>query len=336
MVFDRRGLLLGAGLALVASCAHAKRVVRGKANAVNWSGFKAAFLDPSGRIVDNGNGNVSHSEGQGFGLAMALKARDRASFDTILGWTERTLARSDVTLFSWEYDPRKAVPVGDHNNASDGDIFIAWALAGAAQQWGEPRYAARSSAIRSAIRQHLVLERYGRQLLLPAMDGFATSEAVILNPSYFIWPALDAFRRLDGDGVWGAVIGDSEAIARAAHFGAFGLPTDWIAVSSHDSVTPAPDRPPRFGFDAIRVPLYAIAGHRPALAAPARDFWHDSFATGHPPPAWIDTVTGETAPYTLSPGGLAIAGRLLGLPAPTALASDYYAAALQVLAATML
>jgi endoglucanase len=333
---DRRALLLAIGPAIMAGCGRARQAISTHAGSVNWENFKSAFLDPSGRVVDNGNGSISHSEGQGFGLAMALWAGDRPAFDSILRWTETTLARDDVALFSWRYDPRNAVPVADRNNATDADIFIAWALAGAARRWGDPRYSIRSAAIRTAIRQHLVLARYGRNLLMPAMDGFVTPTAVTLNPSYFVWPALDAFRKLDGRDIWDLVISDGEAIVQTARFGQYGLPTDWVAITAHDDVKPVVDRPPRFGFDAIRVPLYAMAGRRPGLAASARNFWNSNFTQGHLPPAWINTQTGERAPYGMSQGGLAIADRLLGLPAPAALAGDYYAAALQMLAAGML
>jgi endoglucanase len=337
MVVSRRNLLLGTGFVLAAACGPAGRTNTVPRRDVSWACFKQKFLDPSGRIIDNGNGGISHTEGQGLGLTMALLHNDRAAFDTILGWTEKTLARSDVALFSWRFDPRAPVPVTDPNNATDGDIFIAWALSGAAGQWHEPRYATRSAAIRAAIRQRLVLNRYGRSLLLPGLDGFVSPRAVTLNPSYFVWPALEEFRRIDGDGAWQAIIADAEALLSAARFGTYGLPTDWIDVTGHDAVAPAMGHPARFGFDAIRVPLYAMASRKDLLAQPARDFWQNCVANGHPIPAWIDVVTGETAPYAISEGGRAIAGRLLDAPiaaksASAELSSDYYSAALQILA----
>ncbi|WHO37286.1 glycosyl hydrolase family 8 [Sphingobium sp. AP49] len=333
MAVDRRGLLVGAGLVLTAACA---RAGQGKSkdvtSGVDWQTFKARFLDPSGRIVDNGNGGVSHSEGQSYGLALAFWNDDRAAFDTILGWTDRTLARPDMALYAWRYDPRQPNPVADPNNATDADLVIAWILAEAARTWRNEAYAARSKAIRSAIRHNLVLERHGRHLLLPGIQGFVTAEAVTLNPSYYVWPALDAFRRLDGDAAWGRVIGDGEAMLGAARFGPLALPTDWIDVTGHDAVSPAAGKPARFGFDAVRVPLYAKAGRREALLAPIRDFWRGYVAQRQPIPAWVDVQSGEVAPYALSAGGMAIAGGVLGLPAPTSLSADYFAASLQMLA----
>ncbi len=300
---------------------------------VDWPTFKSAFLDPVGRIVDNGNGGVSHSEGQGYGLMLALWNGDRPAFDAILDWTERSLAHRDTALFIWRYDPRQADPVADPNNATDGDIFIAWALAEAARRWNEPRHAERSAAIRTAIRARLVIERYGRRLLLPGMIGFATAEAVTLNPSYYVWPALDAFRVLDGGAAWGQVIADGEALLGAARFGPLALPTDWIDVTDQGAVAPAAGRPARFGFDAIRVPLYAQVGRRLTLLPPVQRFWRGYVTDDKPIPAWVDVLSGEVAPYPLSAGGAAIAGSLVGTPAPDRLSTDYYAASLQMLAA---
>jgi hypothetical protein len=50
-------------------------------------------------------------------------------------------------------------------------------------------------------------------------------------------------------------------------------------------------------------------------------------------PAWTDVVSGQSAEYPLSVGGRAVVSRTLGTRAPDTLADDYYAAALQGLAA---
>lgn len=344
MDVDRRSLLVGLGLTLTAACAQAgpnksRQAGKGKgakmAGSPLWSSFKAAFLDPSGRIIDNGNGGISHSEGQSYGLTFALWNDDRAAFDAILHWTETVLAKRDMALFAWKYDPCAPDPVGDKNNATDGDMLIAWTLAQAADQWGEPRYAERSAMIRAAIRSNLVMERAGRLLLLPGLQGFVTPTAVTLNPSYYIWPALDAFARLDGRQVWGQVVADGEAIMRSARFGPLNLPTDWIDINPAGTVVPAAGRAARFGFDAIRVPLYAHAGKRDALLPPIRQYWRGYIDTKRPIPAWVDVLSGEVAPYALSAGGMAVAANILGVPAPTGLSPDYYGASLQMLATMM-
>lgn len=333
MAVDRRAFALSALAALTMSCAPA----RGRPSLTNgiWPRFKSAFLDSSGRIVDNGNGGISHSEGQGYGLWLALTANDRDAFDRIHRWTEATLARHDMALYSWRYDPRDENPVADRNNATDGDIFIAWALARAGEQWRDAALTGRSEEIRAAILAHLVVERFGRRLLLPGIDGFSSPNAVTVNPSYFIWPAFDHFRRLDGDAVWGGLIRDSEKLLAAARFGPRRLPTDWLEVTANPTITPAASKPPRFGFDAVRLPLYAQASGRRQLVSPIIECWGAYIRAHRAIPAWIDVQSGQEADYALPPGGMAIANRALGMPSTLPLSTDYYAAALQMLVTTL-
>lgn len=287
-------------------------------------------MDPSGRIIDNGNGNVSHTEGQSYALAMAVASGDRAGFETVYRWTEANLARPDMALYSWRYDPAKANPVEDRNNATDGDLLIAYALAKAADRWQEPRYAARSRAIADAIAARLTRSVGGRMLLLPALTGFSAPDRTTVNPSYYVWPALDLFARTGDAATWRRVIADGEALLTAARFGGSRLPTDWIDVSNTGAVSPAADKPPRFGFDAIRVPLYASVTGRSAILEPIRSFWRSMPAERIP--AWVDVVSGKVAEYPLSVGGQAVVGRTLGTTRPTALSTDYFAASLQCLA----
>lgn len=338
MMGRRRMLMATATLALAVGCSKQgeSKAVPPKNTASKpidpmWAAFRQLYLDRSGRIVDNGNGGISHSEGQGYGMLIATLAGDRAAFETMALWTQNTLGRQDVALHAWRYDPRQG-GVNDWNNATDGDILIAWALGRAAAQWGNDAWAQRARDIRKAIRQRLVVDRFGQHLLLPGLVGFDNGQSVTLNPSYFIWSAFDAFSRLDGEETWGPVIESCEAILRQARFGPQALPTDWIAVGADGRVAPAPDKPPRFGFDAIRVPLYAVAGRRAALVAPVADYWRAQTAGGKAPSAWIDVTTGEQAPYALSPGGMDVVKRVLGQPLEKeALAQDYYGCVLQLL-----
>ncbi|MFD2783222.1 glycosyl hydrolase family 8 [Novosphingobium pokkalii] len=69
-------------------------------------------------------------------MVLALEAEDRATFELIADWTNDNLLRSDVALHAWKYDPSSPDRVPDRNNATDGDILIAWALERAGRQWG--------------------------------------------------------------------------------------------------------------------------------------------------------------------------------------------------------
>jgi len=331
---DRRGFGFGLLVALTAACAPGRQS-KAMVDTGDWETFKARFLDPSGRIVDPQNGGISHSEGQSYGLVLALAAGDRSAFELIAGWTDDTLLRSDVALHAWKYDPSSPDHVPDRNNATDGDILIAWALQRAAQRWGVAEWRTRSAAIRAAIRQRLVIDRFGMKLLLPGLEGFQQNGRVIVNPSYFIWPAFRSFAQWDGPSQWQALADYATTIVSGARFGQYGLPADWVEVSGPGQYALAPGHDPRFGFDAIRVPLYAMAGNRASLAQPVANFWRQCLAQGQPIPAWIDLNTGERSPYAISNGGAAIAAKLIGTRPPLGLAQEYFGAALQMLVSAL-
>jgi endo-1,4-beta-D-glucanase Y len=354
MDFDRRTLLLATSVLLISSCAKASserakqpaKAREGKPAAMpdhasrippeDWRSFKARYLQPDGRIVDTGNGGISHSEGQGYGMLFAEHANDQEAFDSLFGWTEQVLARKDIALYSWRYAPAEAVPVADNNNASDGDILIAWALMRAHLRWRRPEYAARAAMVRAAIATRLIYSQAGRTLLLPALAGFVGTRRTTINPSYYIWPALDLFRQADGAARgWGALIADGERLAEEARFGSSRLPSDWVDVLEDGSVVPTAGKPPRFGFDAVRVPLYQLLGNRRPLTGDVAAYWRMLSDSNRQIPAWVDVLTGEQAPYPLSGGGMAIVHRLVGTPPvdpPQTPTSDYFSDALSLLA----
>jgi endo-1,4-beta-D-glucanase Y len=329
---DRRKFSLGLIVALTAACSTGMET-RAEPAGGWWRIYRQRFLDRSGRVIDTGNGGISHSEGQGYGMVLAALSEDREAFAAMARWTDATLGAAGDELYAWRYDPRQAKPVSDPNNATDGDMLIAWALALAGKRWRNDAYLERSERLRAAIRRECVVDRFGRALLLPGRAGFVAAGEVTVNPSYYVWPALDAFAQLDGAATWGGVIASGEALLRQARFGPLHLPCDWVSVTGPSAVAPAPNKPPRFGYDAIRVPLYAMMGNRTALAGSAAAWWRAVLAQRRPVPAWIDVVTGEEAPYAVSSGGAAIIAKSTGTPAPAQLDTDYFAASLQMLAA---
>jgi len=333
---DRRGFGFGLLVALTAACAPGQQS-KAMVSYGDWDTFKSRFLDPSGRVIDPQNNGISHSEGQGYGMLLACHAGDRDAFALMAGWTADTLLRSDVALHAWKFEPAgSGGHVPDPNNATDGDILIAWALGRAGQRWNNADWREQSTAIRRAIRQRLVIDRFGLKILLPGLQGFVTGNKVIVNPAYFIWPAFRAFAEWDGQGVWGQIADDCTTIVSQARFGPYGLPLDWVEIAGPGQYAPAPGHDPRFGFDAIRVPLYAMAGNRASLAQPVANFWRQCLAGGQQIPAWIDVTNGQRAPYAISNGGAAIAHKLIGTAPPLGLGNDYYGAALQLLVQALL
>ena len=300
----------------------------------DWLAYRQRFIE-GGRVIDRGNGQVSHSESQGFGLVLAEAHADQETFAQIWQWTRHNLQRQDLPLFAWRYDPAASPPVQDLNNASDGDILIAWALQRAADRWQNADYARSATAIRQTIARQLIRQQAGYHLLLPGLQGFERDDHLVLNPSYLIYPALLAFARQAPEEGWEQLIRDSLQLLVRARFGHYRLPPDWLALYPDGRLLPAPGWPARFSYDAVRIPLYLVWGDTPVrspLLEPFRQFWH---CCGDRMPAWTDLENSQQAPYQASPGIRAIAGLLDSPPAPDSPPDPdegYYSASLRLLA----
>ncbi len=303
-----------------------------------WRSFERRFLLPEGRVVDNGNRNVSHSEGQGYGLLGALRAGEQATFDRILTWTMNNLKRPSDSLFAWRWQPETSPNVTDLNNASDGDIYIAWALLEAARIWSNPTYRRMGQAIGRDLLRRCVVQVGPRWVLLPGAFGFQSRSRVVVNLSYYAFVALRVIAQHLPDLAWERLERDGLALMRDSRFGAHQLPPDWLELPSDGGRSVmAEGWPRRFSFDAIRIPLnlvWAGLATQSAVSSAVR-FW--STPTSRGMPAWVDLMTGVTAPFSAPPGIVAIArlseaaqagqGNAARLPRVGS-APDYYSAAL--------
>ena len=305
-----------------------------------WLKYRDRFVADNGRVRDTGNRDVSHTEGQGCTMLFAEAFNDRDAFDRVWRWTRDTLQHRDSALFSWRWDPSGGKPVTDANNATDGDMLIAWALERAALRWQVRDYRDAARRIAGDIRQKLIISLAGRLVLLPGADGFTRPDgSAVVNPSYYVYPALEAFPRLDSSPQWARLRRDGLDWLAKARFGAWDLTPDWIEINKEGAVSPAPNLPPRFGFDAIRIPLYLVWGHAatgPRLAGMMK-FW-DAFAD-RPVPAWVDVTDGAVAPFAAPSGFYAVidlARSRLRAEAPPLPrigdGDDYYSASLILLA----
>ena len=158
------------------------------------------FVTPDGRVIDNVNGNITHTESQGYGMLLAVAAGDRETFDRIWTFTETNLYVRPDGLASWKWSPEggkadaETGQVADPNNASDGDLLIAWALAEAAAAGWNPDYAQRADKIIDALSR--VLERIEPFGLVPSMFAatalsmFADDEAGL--PAVLVYAVLAA------------------------------------------------------------------------------------------------------------------------------------------------
>ena len=304
----------------------------------DWAAFERRFVLPEGRVVDNGNRNVSHSEGQGYGLLGALRADDQATFDRILTWSMNHLKRPTDALFAWRWQPDTSPNVTDLNNATDGDIHIAWALLEAGRTWNNPLYRRMGQAIARDLLRRCVVQVGARWVLLPGAYGFQSATRVVVNLSYYAFAALRVIAQHVPDPAWLRVERDGLELIRDSRFGMFQLPPDWLELPRDGGRgVMAEGWPKRFSFDAIRIPLnlvWAGLANESAVSAAIR-FWSTPTQRGMPP--WIDLMTHVTPAYAAPPGLVAIArlaeaaqagGGDVGRMPRVSAATDYYNAAL--------
>lgn len=314
-------------------------------NVAGWRRYKARFVTDQGRVVDSGNGRISHSESQGYGMLLAVAAGDRDAFQRIWGWTRANLMVRDDALLAWRWEPDKRPAVADMNNATDGDILVAWALAEAADGWSDESYrlAARRIAVDIA-RRTVLFRSEGLPLLLPAMNGFSAEDrpdGPVINLSYWVFPAFPRLAAVAPEFDWDRLSATGRDLVLRARFGEARLPTEWMSMRGGQP-QPASGFPPEFSYNAVRLPLYlAMAGigerryYEPLMA-----LWADTDQAGLP---IIDTASGAVAGRMSEPGYAAIPALIAcavdGTPLPTdlqepAASENYYPATLHLLALT--
>lgn len=282
-------------------------------NAEAWRLYRSRFVTEQGRVVDTANGMISHSEGQGYGMLLAVAANDRVTFERLWGWSRANLMVRPDELLAWRWEPGKRPAVADMNDASDGDILVAWALTEAAEAWDEPSYrvAARRIAVEVGRKTVLFKDRNGA-LLLPAVAGFSAAERAdgpLINLSYWVFPAFARLPLVAPEYDWAALTRSGLALLRRSRFGPAKLPTEWISLKG-DEPRPADGFPPLFSYNAIRIPLYMVwAGvGRPADYEPFVALWSGPDREHLP---IVDTADGRTVESLNESGYTALSALLL-------------------------
>lgn len=307
----------------------------GEISGKDWLNYKAHFISSDGRIIDTGNGNISHSEGQGYGMLLAIEHNDHEAFQNLWSWTQKNLQVRNDKLFIWRRRPHVDLDDEDPNNASDGDILIAWALLEADRKWHQSDYRNESLAILSDIKRKLIVNWQGLSVLLPGEQGFAKTEGITVNLSYWIFPAFRAFAAADPDPIWQQIGDNGLTLLQRARFGRWQLPPDWLQLANNNTLAPANNK--RSGYDAVRIPLYlALANVESQTLSKFADYWR--FYQGYTP-AWTDLTENCIDGYGASPGINAIKqltlwrterARNIALP-PLTDDQDYYSATLLML-----
>lgn len=279
-----------------------------------WTNFKQRFVESDGRVVDRTQGNISHSEGQGFAMLLAVHYGDSAAFGHLWQWTQQHLQVRDDSLLSWRWQPQNGIT--DKNNASDGDLLVAWSLLRAYEKWHTQEYLKASRNIARDIRGKLLRKTTHGLILLPGIEGFDKPEGITINLSYWVFPALREIGRADPAPEWDELTKTGMTILQYAKFGRWGLPPDWLLLG--EKVKPANGLPERFSYDAVRIPLYLLWSHQEseALLKPYRDYW-GYFAGGRFMPAWTNFNDDSVDSYDASAGIHTVSSWVTSFPDPS-------------------
>lgn len=312
-MMTRRNILAGASAFTCTVLAHSNISAQSKLTDrhplwPHWELWRAAHLEFDGRVVDKNQASSSHSESQGYGAFLAAQIGDLDAFRRIVEWTETNLAIRDDTLLAWRWLPDETPNVPDLNNASDGDLFFAWALVIAAEKFNQPQYLTRARSIAADLVETCVIQRPDRPgslILLPAMNGFVQNGIVTINPSYMMPRALREVGRATSQPALINVA--SSALELMAEISIRQLVPDWIDLDQ-TGVLFGSEGSANMGYEALRIPLFlAWSGEtgQPALrrAAGAYD------ALGMPffqSATILDATSGKILESNSEPGYAAI------------------------------
>lgn len=266
-----------------------------------WEQYKSGLISKDGRVVDPSCEKCSHSEGQGYGMLLSVAYNDKTTFDKLWYWTKNNLRVRSDRLSAWQWGKRAngRWEVIDHNNATDGDLLIAYALLRASKKWSDGSYKNEGLKIVEDIRKYLAVTWQGHTFLLPGYYGFAKENGIVLNPSYQIYPAFSYFAQVDDRSFWEKVYKDSLFLVSQSSFGKQSLPADWVILT--DKVSIYTEKKPYFGYEAIRTLLYLASEKKPQLPQGVEAIFDVYKKLGYIP-LWVD-VEKESISLKSAPAG---------------------------------
>ncbi len=241
-------------------------------NIQDWRNFCDRFVTNDGRVIDEAQQRVTHSEAQAYAMLLATAYDDRKMFDRLWSWTRAHLqVRANDHLLAWLWREEEQ-RVLDFNNATDADLVVIWSLWRASRLWKDSEYEQEAQRMASSLSALLRSTLYG-PVLRPGAEGFPVREGLILNPSYWVFPV---FRDLRGQvrGVdWRALDDSAMKWLRHSGLGSWRLSPDWVHIWPDGRIQAWEDRPARFSYDAIRVPLFLAWVGREQALSPYLRFW---------------------------------------------------------------
>jgi endo-1,4-beta-D-glucanase Y len=235
--------------------------------------FLDNYLDSDGRIVRHDQGGDTVSEGQAYGLLLAVAAHDAARFASIWTWTKANL-QEPSGLFAYDWSDGAIVGSGA---ATDADLDTAWALVLGAKTFHDPAYQTEGLAVASAVLANETVVSAGRLELVAG--PWARSAPYPVDPSYFSPEAMAALASASGNPSWTQLETNSQQLVAdlqggdSEHY----LPPDWALLAASGGISasspPSGGKPPSYGLDAERVPVWYAADCTASGRALSADNW---------------------------------------------------------------
>lgn len=224
-------------------------------SAIEWEKYKTSHIQFDGRIIDRHDGNITHSEGIGYAMFFAVCMNDLKTYMLLEKWLENNIPKNNAGLYPWKWgnDGFGNWKVLDSNNATDGDLWIAFARLKASQKFNLLDQQIKALEDIKAIEKSLLIQRDGKLFLLPGETGFIHNNTITINPSYYIPFIFNAFFKSGGNQKWQKLI-DHGLELLSSRFSHYQIHPDWIAYDS-SAYTLLPEKP-MFSYDALRIPLF--------------------------------------------------------------------------------
>ncbi len=230
-----------------------------------WETYKTHFIQEDGRVVDRMNGNITHSEGVGYALFFSVAFNDKVTFDKIYGWMHNNLKLNNHGLYGWKWGQKgDEWRMLDSNNATDGDLWIAYALLKAAVCFQKPMYAKEALVLLENVRHSTWITVNDRIYLLPAAEGFAKSDGWKINLSYYPLFMFEAFAKVEPEKGWDKLLKDGVKTLEITRYTPFYLHPDWIMLHNDGKMSIESDGG-KFGYEAIRIPLFLLGNRSSTL-----------------------------------------------------------------------
>ncbi len=219
-----------------------------------WDRYKELYVQDDGRVIDKANQSITHSEAIGYTLYFAFKFNDDKTFDKVYQWYKNNMPLNEKGLVPWKWGEKYDGKWGilDFNNASDGDMWIAYALLLMSERRNDSLMLKEAKNLIIAMRENVIFNFYNKNFFLPGGVGFVHDEYIVVNPSYYRFDIFKKFATVDhskwmdlhNDGIW---------LLERTKFGSLDLPSDWVSIDKDLIVAPAVNN--TFGYDAIRIGL---------------------------------------------------------------------------------